>query len=83
MRHKIEVWLHQTMRLCYITKLLSDNIVFTDRRTGARGKGPVAQRLQLTDFVDDASANLCSIFDDIAGNASLYIQANGGKLLRA
>ena len=41
----------------------------------------MAQSLQLTDFVDDAAANLCSIYNDSAGNAGSYIQANGGKLM--
>ena len=44
MRRKIEVWLHSTMQICSLTGLLADNIVFTDHRTGARGKGPVAER---------------------------------------
>ena len=43
--------------------LLKDTIIFTDRRTGNHGKGPVAVKHGITHFIDDSLPVLQSIYN--------------------
>ena len=43
--------------------MLKDNIIFTDRKTGNLGKGPVAVEHGITHFIDDSLPVLQSIYD--------------------
>jgi hypothetical protein len=75
-----ETWLHQTMDICSRTGLLKENILFCRDCTGKKGKGPVAESLHLSHFVDDKDENLWSVFKDPAGNSRHAIKQHNGKL---
>ena len=64
------------------TGMLPGNVHFVREATGPAGKGPLAAKLCLTDFVDDSDVNLQAILRDDAGNSGAHIAAADGKLIR-
>ena len=79
MEQKTKDWLFRTMRIDKIG-LGEKNVHFCRQRTGEFGKGPVAELLQLTHFVDDNDACLWSVYGDPKGNAGEWIRRCNGKL---
>ena len=79
MRRKTEKWLSEVLRIAEIG-LGWDNVHFTWDRTGENGKGPVAEWLKLTHFVDDKDSCLWSVYEDPAGNAGASIRRFEGTL---
>ena len=80
MRANTNHWMANTMSLFNKTGLLESNVHFCDDRTGANGKGPIAQQLHLTHFIDDSDENLQAVYGDPAGNAKHDIDTNNGRL---
>ena len=56
-------WLHNEIYTSEKTGLLKDTIIFTDRKTGNHGKGPVAVKHGITHFIEDSLPVLQSIYD--------------------
>ena len=63
MRKKIKDWLHKEICICAKTGLLKNNIIYTDNKTGSRGKGLIAVKHGITHFIDDSLPVLQSIYD--------------------
>ena len=54
--------MHKEIHICEKTGLLKDNIIFTERKTGSRGKGPIVVEHGITHFIDDSLPVLQSIY---------------------
>ena len=80
MEARTREWLFGVMAADVAAGFRRENLRFCDRRSGPRGKGPVAQRLGLTHFVDDNDECLWSVYCDPAGCAGEAVRRCGGQL---
>ena len=79
-KRNIKEWI-DTVGLLDATGVLRNNVHFCRSRRGPEGKGPIAQRLQLTDFIDDCDKNLAAVYKDPDGNTGKNIDALPGVLI--
>ena len=57
MKKRICTWLHEVAFICDKCGVLRGNILFTDRRTGPRGKAPLVEKLRITHFEPNLAAH--------------------------
>ena len=79
MRHKTRTWLVQTMDVCGLQiGMRMENLLYSRERSGHKGKGEVAEPLQLSHFVDDQDECLWSVY--VEGRSQPYVEFHDGRL---
>ena len=80
---QIEAWVVRFIRSLglFDVGVPTNNVRLCTDRAGKRGKGPCAERFELTHMVDDHLECLWAVFEDPYGNSTAHIKENGGFLV--
>ena len=81
--HQVEAWVVRFIRSLglFDAGVPTNNVRLCTDRAGKRGKGPCAERFELTHMVDDHLECLWSVFEDPEGNSNANIKDNQGFLI--
>ena len=77
---QVESWVVRFVRSMgiFAAGVPTQNMRICTDRSGKNGKGPCADRFELTHMVDDQAECLWSVFEDSYGNSNANIKENGG-----